>query len=86
MRYLIAMLCPPLALAMCRRWFQAVLATILYGLAIVGMESGVGLLIDFFLILWAFRILGERSAELEARAFVRAVEPIPVIRSRVVSR
>jgi hypothetical protein len=81
MRYLTAVLCPPLALLLCRRWFQAVPSILLYALAIDWMDSGVGALIDFFLILWAFRVVGERSAELEARAFIRTVEPIPIIRS-----
>jgi hypothetical protein len=81
MQYLIAVICPPLALLSSRRWFQAIPCTLLYGLAIAWMESGVGALIDFFLILWAFRVVGERNAEVETQAFVRTVEPIPVIRS-----
>jgi hypothetical protein len=81
MRYLFAVLCPPLALLSSRRWFQAIPSSILYGLAIVWMESGFGALIDFFLILWAFRVVGERYAEVETQAFVRTVEPIPIIRS-----
>jgi hypothetical protein len=81
MRYFLAVICPPLALLSSRRWFQAIPGTILYGLALDWMESGVGALLMFFLILWAFRVVGERNAEVEARTFVRTVEPIPVIRS-----
>jgi hypothetical protein len=81
MRYFLAVICPPLALLLSRRWFQAIPATLLYALAIAWAESGFGVLIEFFLILWAFRIVGERNAEVETRAFARTVRPIPVIRS-----
>jgi hypothetical protein len=81
MRYLTAVICPPLALLLCRRWFQAIPSALLYALAMDWMESGVGALIAFFLILWAFRIVGERNAEIESKAFIATVEPIPVVRS-----
>lgn len=83
MRYLTAMLCPPLALWLAHRRFQAVPSALLYTLAIFWMESGVGALIAFFLVLWAFRVVGEQKAEVEARAFVKTVDPIPVIRSGI---
>jgi len=81
MKYLLALICPPLALMSCKRWFQAIPCTALYGLAIATASIGVGALIEFFLILWAFNQVGDEKAGREARAFVRTVEPIPVIRS-----
>ncbi len=81
MRYLTAVLCPPLALVLCRRWFQAIASLALFALAIDWIDNGIGALLDFFLILWAFRVVGERNAAVETREFVQTVEPIPVIRS-----
>jgi len=81
MRYLLALICPPLALLTCKRWFQAIPCTILYALAIASARYGIGALIEFFLILWAFNVVGDEKAGVEARAFIRTVEPIPVIRS-----
>jgi hypothetical protein len=81
MRYLLALVCPPLALMACRRWFQAIPCVLLYALAIASAKDGVGAVIEFFLILWAFNVVGDEKAGIEARAFVKTVEPIPVIRS-----
>ena len=81
MRYVLALICPPLALLSCKRWFQAIPASILYALAIAWAKYGVGALIEFFLILWAFNVAGDEKARREARAFVKTVHPIPVIRS-----
>jgi len=81
MRYLIALVCPPLALLACGRWFQAIPCVLLYALAIVTAKYGVGALIEFFLILWAVNVVGDEKAGVEARAFVKTVEPIPVVRS-----
>ncbi len=82
MRYLMALICPPLALMACKRWFQAIPSAILYGLAIVTARYGVGALIEFFLILWAVNVVGDEKAGRESGAFIRTVAPIPVIRSR----
>ena len=81
MRYALALVCPPLALLSCRRWFQAVPSAILYALAIATAKYGIGALIQFFLILWAVNVIGDEKAGREARAFVKTVKPIPVIRS-----
>jgi hypothetical protein len=81
MRYVLALICPPLALLACRKWFQAIPAAVLYGLAIVTARYGVGALIEFFLILWAFRAVSDCVANLEARTFTETVKPIPIIRS-----
>jgi uncharacterized membrane protein YqaE (UPF0057 family) len=47
MRYLMALFCPPLALWLSHRWFQAIVSSILYGLAIVWMDSVMGALLAF---------------------------------------
>jgi hypothetical protein len=81
MRYLLALICPPLALLTCKRWFQAIPSSILYALAIATAEYGVGAAIEFVLILWAFNVVGDEKARVESRAFINTVEPIPIIRS-----
>ena len=40
-----------------------------------------GALIEFFLILWAFHVVGDSKAAVETQIFVDTVEPIPFIRS-----
>ena len=82
MRYALALVCPPLALLACKRWFQAIPGAILYGLAIATAQYGVGALIEFFLILWAVNAVGDEKAGRVSRAFIKTVEPIPIIRSR----
>ena len=81
MRYAMALVCPPFALLGCRRWLASVPCAILYALAIATMAYGIGVLIEFFLILWACNVVGDEEAALEARAFIRTVKPIPIIRS-----
>jgi hypothetical protein len=81
MRYTLALLCPPLAILICKRWFQAALSAILFALAIAWAQYGVGVLIEFFLILWAFNVVGNEKATREMQEFVETVEPIPVIHS-----
>ncbi len=80
MRYLLALICPPLAFLACRKWFQAVPATILFALAIATAQSGLGALIDFVVILWAFYAVGDDNARQETRAFVKTVRQIPIVR------
>jgi hypothetical protein len=81
MRYALALVCPPLALLTCKRWVQAIPSAILYALAIAWAKYGFGALIEFVLILWAFNVVGDEKAGRDARAFVKTVEPIPIIRS-----
>ncbi len=79
MRYALAMFCPPLALLICRRPFQAIASAILFAVAIVTAHWGIGALLDFFLILWATNAVGDDQAGRESRAFIETVKPIPVI-------
>ena len=81
MLYLLAVFCPPLALLACRKWFQAIPSAVLYALAIFTARYGIGAVIDFCLILWAFRVVGDSQAEVEAQVFSKTVKPIPYIRS-----
>ena len=80
MRYVLALLCPPLGLLACERRFQAISAAILFVLAIATARWGVGIVIEFFLILWASNAAGDYDAAREALAFVGTVKPIPIIR------
>ena len=80
MRYLLALVCPPLALLACRKWIQAIPATFLFGLALATAQSGVGAFIDFVVILWAFYAVGDEDARREARAFIKTVQRIPIVR------
>jgi hypothetical protein len=79
MRYALAMICPPLALMTCHRSYQAILALILYIVAIFTARWGIGAFIEFFLILWATNAVGDEQAGREAQAFVKTVKPIPFI-------
>ncbi|WP_435007319.1 hypothetical protein P12x_004646 [Tundrisphaera lichenicola] len=81
MRYALAVFCPPVALMACRKWVQAIPSAILYALAIYTAQYGIGAVIDFFLILWAFRVVGDSRAEVEAQDFSKTVKPIPYYRS-----
>ena len=80
MRYALAMFCPPLALLICHRPYQAIVAAILYTVAIATVSYyGLGAFLEFFLILWATNAVGDELAGREARAFIKTVKPIPVI-------
>ncbi len=80
MRYALAMLCPPLALHVCRRPHQAMVAAALFAIAIATvLPYGFGIFVDFFLILWATHAVGDEHAAREVRAFIATVKPIPVI-------
>ena len=81
MRYALSLICPPLAFLACKKWFQAIPAAVLYGLAIVTARYGIGALIEFFLILWSFRVVSDTVADREARIFAKTVKPIPIIRA-----
>jgi hypothetical protein len=80
MRYALALICPPLALLACKKWFQAIPSAVLYGTAIITARYGIGALIEFFLILWAFRAVSDTIAIREALRFAKTVKPIPIIR------
>ncbi len=81
MRYLLALVCPPVAVLVCKKWFQAIFCGLLFALAIASAKYGVGAVIEFFLILWAFHVVGDSKAAVETQIFVDTVEPIPFIRS-----
>lgn len=80
MRYALAMFCPPLALLISHRPYQASIVGVLFTLAIATAGFyGIGAILDFFLILWATNAVGDDLAGREARAFIQTVKPIPVI-------
>jgi hypothetical protein len=80
MRYALAMFCPPLALLISHRSYQAILAAVLYSVAIATVGYyGLGVFLEFFLVLWATHAVCDEQAGREARAFIKTVKPIPVI-------
>ena len=80
MKYLMAFVCPPIALLACEKWAQAIPAALLFALAVATARYGVGALIEFFLILWASNVVGGQQSRREARAFIKTVAPIPIVR------
>ncbi len=80
MRYLLALVCPPLALLVCRRRGQALICS---GLCLAGLVSarwGPGVLLLFGCILWAVNAVGDDRAAAVSDRFIRAVKPIPMTR------
>ncbi|WP_435017443.1 hypothetical protein TA3x_005050 [Tundrisphaera sp. TA3] len=73
MRYFFAVVCPPLAFLSCGRWFRAAVASVFFALAIATMHMGLGVLIEFFLILWAIGSVGDENARLISQGFVATV-------------
>ena len=74
MRYFFAVICPPLAFVVLGRWPRAVVASLLFGLAIVTAGRGYGIALEFLLILWAFGSVGDEEARVESVGFVRLVK------------
>ncbi len=80
MRYLLALICPPLALLLCRRRGQSLVCLILCFAALASMRWGIGVLLLFGCILWAFNVVGDDRAAAMSDRFIRTVKPIPMIR------
>jgi hypothetical protein len=74
MRYLIAMLCPPLAMAWSGRPRQAILAVLTLVVAAATWSSGVGVLLVAFTMLWGCRIAGEHYADEELEGFLHLMQ------------
>lgn len=80
MRYLLALVCPPLALFLCNRRGQALVCL---GLCLAGIASaswGLGVLSLFGCILWAVNAVGDDRAAAVSERFIRSVKPIPMTR------
>ncbi len=73
MKYALAIFCPPYALWVCGRPWQAAFGLILLAAGI--SDGNVGILIGIFFLetLWAWAAVGHRDAHEEAQDFVRAV-------------
>lgn len=71
MNYLIALICPPLALAVIGRPSRAFAAAALLLIAAATWASGPGVVLAAFTILWACRDVGDRYAERELEEFHR---------------
>ena len=81
MRYLLALICPPLALWMCHRPWQAAVAL---GLCLAGVATfwwGVGILILGGTMAWALNAVSDEGAARATRQFIRTVKPIRMTRS-----
>ena len=76
MRYLIAVVCPPLALVLSRRWLAAGVVLGLFGLGVLSLRDGWGVVPLFVAILWAIHAVGDAAAGDESRRFVRSVRPL----------
>jgi len=72
MKYTLAVICPPLAFLACGKWYKAAVSAILFVVAIVTARIGIGVALDFLLILWAFATVGDLDAHREAVAFISA--------------
>ncbi len=80
MRYLLALICPPAALLVCERPWQALLSLIFCLAGLASVHWGVGLVGLLGCILWASNVVGnDQASEVSAR-FIRTVKPIPITR------
>lgn len=70
MTYLIALLCPPLALVLVGRPLRAVLATMLLVLAAVTWTTGLGLVLAALTMIGACRAVGDSRAKRELDGFL----------------
>lgn len=68
--YLMALICPPLAMALVGRPYRAILATMLLGIAVATWTTGLGLVIATLTILWACRSVGDSRAKRELDGFL----------------
>lgn len=80
MRYLLALICPPLALLLCHRPWQAGVALALLVVGLATFWWGVGALILFGIIIWAMNAVSDQIAAREISRFVRTVKPIRTYR------
>ena len=80
LRYLFALICPPMALLLCHRGWQASFALILCLLGLASVRWGVGILVLFGCILWAVNAVGDDRAAAVSARFVWTVKPIRTIR------
>lgn len=78
MRYILALICPPLALLIAHRPVQAAVALVLAAVGIATFWWGVGALILAGLIFWALNAVSDASAARETSRFIRTVKPIRV--------
>jgi hypothetical protein len=69
MRYMIALCCPPLAIALARRPLQAIASTLLLVAAVATWSHAIGVVLAALVMLWACRAVGEHEAELELAGF-----------------
>jgi hypothetical protein len=69
MRFLIALFCPPLAMARARRPFQALAATAVLVLAAFLWPSVGGLVLIGLTMLWACHVAGDQYAAEELEGF-----------------
>lgn len=76
MRYLIALICPPLALVLSRRWVAAGVVLGLFGWGLLTFRDGWGTVPLLVAILWAIHAVGDADADAESRRFVRSVRPL----------
>lgn len=82
MFFILALICPPLAMVLCGARVRAVVAILILATAVMVFGWFAGLIVEFALILWAANVVGDARAHRTAQEFGRTVRPIPVIRLR----
>jgi hypothetical protein len=78
--YLIALLCPPLALVLIGRPVRAVAATAILGVALAIWPSTAALILAALTILWACQAVGDSRAKRELDSFLESFESNPKAR------
>ncbi len=74
MRYLIALFCPPLAMAWSGKPRQSIVAAMTLIIAAMTWTTGLGVLLVAFTMLWGCRVAGEHYADDELEGFLHLVQ------------
>ncbi len=71
MRYILALLCPPLAMARARKPLRAIASALIVVAAAFTWSSGLGFVLLAVDMAWACRVAGDSYAEEELSEFLR---------------
>ena len=70
MKYVFALVCPPLAILLSRKPVQALGSLVLCFLAVATWSLGVGGILAAITVMWALRVAGEAGANAEVDRFM----------------
>ena len=76
MRYLLALVCPPLGLRACGRPRQALANLILCLVGVATIRWGLGIIAIAGAAMWAIHTVADERASIETDQFIRTVRPI----------